>query len=137
MKDFNEQLVFSEDRADTMATYLEQVQWCERPATVVDSPMLGHTLPVSLERFTIEEVRAVLVRLRNNKAPGPDGIPPECWKVLAHNAEALQEIADFVNECWRLKRIPAEWHLAHVSAIYKSEKVFKIYKKSSNIIKSI
>ena len=56
-------LVSSEDRADTMAEYLEQVQWRVRPAEVTDMPLLRPPLPVSLSNFNLDDIRSVLTKL--------------------------------------------------------------------------
>ena len=112
-------LVSSEQRADTMAIYLEEVQWRVRPAQIVDGPLLNPPLPVSLDNFDCDEVRFVMRKLRPGKASGPDSVPPEYWKVLADSAEAVGQVTEFVNLCWNLRRIPAEWRVAQVTALHK------------------
>ena len=64
-------------------------------------------------------MKCVLRKLRNGKSPGPDGTPPDYWKALSYNEEALQQITDFANICWVTKRTPVEWHTALVTAIHK------------------
>ena len=119
LKDRAGELVSSEERAETMAAYLEKVQWCVRPAEVLDQPVLGQTLPVPLTNFSDQEVRACLRKLHNGKAPGPDGTPAEYWKVLGDSSEVVQQVTEFVNICWNLRRIPDAWHLAQVTAVHK------------------
>ena len=72
-----------------------------------------------LENFSVDEIRDVLKKLNNNRAPGPDGVPPEFWKVLGDNDDAVQQITEFVNLCWNLKAIPASWHNAQITCLHK------------------
>ena len=72
-----------------------------------------------LDTFSSSEVQHTLRKLDNNKAPGPDGVPPEFWKALSDNADALQQVTDFVNMCWVLKTIPASWRNAQITCIHK------------------
>ena len=52
----------SEEKADTMAEYLESVQWRVRPAGCVVGFSLGPTLAVNRESFTTDEVREACTR---------------------------------------------------------------------------
>ena len=69
MKDAAGGLVCSDNRAETLAAYLETVQWRVRPASVVDSPPLGNELPVPLGNFSADEIMKVLRKLRRGKSP--------------------------------------------------------------------
>lgn len=62
-------------------------------------------------------------KLRLKKAPGPDGIPAEYWKDAAEDPEILEMLGKFTNMCWTGKRIPSQWHEAHVAAIHKKGSV--------------
>ena len=116
-------MVSSEMRADTMATYLEAVQWRVRPATVINHPCLGPPLPVSTACFSYDETASVLKKLRRGKAPGLDGLPAEYFKALLSNEEAVAYITDLANACLDGQVVPEEWHTARVSAIYKKGRV--------------
>eukprot|EP00959_Pyramimonas_sp_CCMP1952_P312434 6539590-Pyramimonas_sp.AAC.1 len=70
----------SEEKADTMAEYLERVQWRVRPAGCTDGPPLGPALNVNEDAFSAEEVKAVIRKMRNNRAAGGDDIPAEYFK---------------------------------------------------------
>ncbi len=113
------ELVSSEDRADTMAAYLETLQWRVRPVQLADRVDRRSALSVDMAMFTLEEVSKVIRALRKRKAPAADGIPAELWKVAAESRECLQIIVDFMNKVWTGQRVPDDWHLALVSAIYK------------------
>ena len=102
-----------------MAKYLESVQWRARPASLSDKPALGAELPVSMDLFTCEEVRAVIRKLRLGKAADPDGIAAEYLKALLGSSLALQPITDLFNECFQTQSVPSHWHHAMVTAIHK------------------
>ena len=112
-------LVSSEDRADALADYFEHVQWAPRNAQISEGCILGDTLPVNVEPFTIDEVKLALKNMRNNKAPGPDGVRAEFLMALTSNESSVSSLTAVLNQCWHEERTPAAWHLAHVSAIYK------------------
>ena len=93
LRNLQGELVSSEERANTLAEYLETVQWRVRPATVIEAPLLGTTLPVPLDKFSTEEVRRVLRKLQSGRSKGPEGVPTECWKILAECSASLEQIA--------------------------------------------
>ena len=112
--------VSSEYRAETLAKYLETVQWRVRPATLSDDrPALRPTIDVETTPFTKDELANVLKKLKNNRASGPDEVPPEYWKALLQHDDALAEILHFCNCCWTSKSVPSSWHMARVRAIFK------------------
>ena len=74
--------VFTEERAQTFADYLETVRWKVRPATLIIDPPLFPELAVDLEAFSLKELRLAIEALRANKAAGPDSHPLEFWKVI-------------------------------------------------------
>ena len=77
LKDGFADAVTSELRASTMVQYLAKVQWCVRPAQVVDSPVVGGKLPVELGGFSVEAVRKVFRKRKCEKASGHVDIPSE------------------------------------------------------------
>ena len=121
LKDSSGQLVSSEHRADTMAAYLETVQWAVRPAQdLPDRPPLGPELPVPLGDFLESEVKSVVRKLIDNKACGQDGLPAEYWKALfADETDARKWLVQFCQRCCSAGQVPDDWHLARVSTIFK------------------
>jgi hypothetical protein len=115
--------VSSEERAETMAKYLESVQWKVRPPGLFDATTLGDTLPVELGGFTKQDVVAIIKKLKDNIAAGADGIPAEYVKAVASDETSLTWLTDCVNACWHGRCVPSEWHLAQVSMIHKKGSV--------------
>ena len=119
LRDQKGDLVDSDIWAETMAKHLENVQWCARPAGLVDGAPLGPELPVQLGELSRVEVELVIKKLRRKRAVGPDEIPAEYWQALASDERGLQWLTDLCNQCWREQGVPQAWHEAHVKALYK------------------
>ena len=63
------------------------------------------------------EVRKAMKGLKNNKSPGPDGIPAE---VLKHGGYLLtRRLHQLINTIWSSENIPQEWKDATIITIYK------------------
>ena len=71
------ELVSSENRAATLADYLQDVQWAVRPATLVSKAHLGDTIPVHMGPVTTKELRAAIQAFKKGKTCGPDDQPVE------------------------------------------------------------
>ena len=101
LRNFQGELVSSEERADTMAKHLETVQWAVRPVTVAPArPDIGCSLPVALSEFSLQEVRAAAKKLRTKRATGVDDIPAEFWRTLcAADSPAAEWVVQFCNLC--------------------------------------
>ena len=110
-----------EQRAETLASYLESTQWAEKlcpGSAYVDH--LGEELAVNTDRITYDELSSAAKKLKYGKACGTDGIPAECWRaVLDHDSHASRWIVEFVNELMREERVPSQWHDSRVAAVYK------------------
>ena len=109
----------SSESPDTMADHLEHIQWHVRPAGAVDGPSLGEELPVNVNIFTEIEVKSVILKLKRERASGPDQIPAEFWQAVAGTPGGIAWITALCNKCWDNSEIPQDWHLADVAAIHK------------------
>lgn len=66
---------------------------------------------------TIEEVRASVNKLKNNKAPGSDNIPGELFK---YGGEALcRKLHELIGKIWECEEMPEEWELGILCPVYK------------------
>ena len=69
---------------------------------------------------TYDEVACAAHKLKYDKACGTGGIPAECWRaVLNQESQASTWIVEFVHELMREERVPQQWHISRVAAIYK------------------
>ena len=64
----------------------------------------------------MEEYQAVKKNLKLNKAPGPDGIPPEVFK----HCDIDQIILDFANDVLENCRKPKQWSENNIKTLPKS-----------------
>ena len=125
MQDLSGNLVESTSRAETFAEYYEKVQWVDVSAGQGPQPIPSQqprdpTLPVSAESFTLKELRALLKKLGQGRACGPDWIPAELWIAFADDDGALQHLLLLCSKAWNCKCIPESWSSATVVALFKS-----------------
>ena len=127
------ELISSEHKAETMASFFEKMQWHVRADTSIsDEPHIYDQLPVRLCDFTKEEILHIISKLRKKKSAGHDDIPAEFWiacvgtrwdglqkKKESKSEPILEWLQQFCNLMWQNKCIPAEWHKARVACLYK------------------
>ena len=64
-----------------------------------------------------QEIKDAVKRLKANKAPGPDGIPPEAFKAdINTSVEALHKV---FSNIWEKEDIPTEWKTGHLVKLPK------------------
>jgi hypothetical protein len=120
LRDMSGNLVDSSARADTMADYLEKIQWCVCFADVVPRTSVAKKeLAISVAPMSLSEIRKVVKRLRTSKAAGGDDVPPELWQALWHHDGALEILRELCDECWSRKEIPETWRQATVVSLFK------------------
>lgn len=77
-------------------------------------------LNVNMWPITDEEIREGAGALKRDRASGVDEVPPEFWKLIVEmGTEAANWMREFCSACWTGKRVPKQWHLARVAAIFK------------------
>ena len=122
MKNKEGEFVSSEERAETLATHLENVQWAVRPlAAIPDRPLIGGTLPICTATITVEEVRAAIKRLKRGKAAVD--ISAEFLKSICEEegTHGIQWVTRLMQLCWETKSVPTAWHLAQVILVYTGD----------------
>ena len=115
------EIVDEDVRGNTLADYFEHIQWKVSFAELVPSgaEQLGNTLPINVDMFTMDELRAALKALAAGKAAGNDNVPPELWKVLLASNAALVKFLELCRACWIEKDIPSQWRVASVVLLFK------------------
>lgn len=74
--------------------------------------------------ITVEELRAVVQKLRTKSTPGPDGISNKTLRNL--DEPSLTALAKFMNECWLRGSLPKIWKTAKIVMIPKPGKKLHI-----------
>ena len=68
-------------------------------------------------RFTVDVIREKLIKLQENKSPGPDGIHPMILKQCAE--ELALPLSIIFQESFDTAQLPSDWKSANISSIYK------------------
>ena len=108
-----------QDKADTLNSFFASVFTKE---DIVNMPVINEGSYsngsfLSDLRVTPEAVRSKLSNLKPDKAQGPDKIPPRVLKELSN--ELSEPIALLFNKSLEEGKIPSEWKMAEVTAIFK------------------
>ena len=106
--------------ADAKAEYLAEVQWKENekgPPKVNPPKLIQHPLGIKEDKTTMKELRTILKKFKNHKAPGPDRVTVEMFKQLTINN--LDIVLHMLNECWENERIPQCMTEANVASLFK------------------
>ena len=114
-------MVSSEDRAQTMAEYLQEVQWAVRPCLAASTRRpIGGSLPINVGPITHGEVEEVVKKQRCGRVCGEDQIPAEFWRaVFAENTAGSRWLVDLCQQCWEGRCMPHEWQVSRVACIFK------------------
>jgi len=87
--------------------------------TEADNVTVDPDTPV--DASSLDEVVSAIRKLRNGRAAGPDGIPPELLKcAIGPVSTALHAI---FTKVWRTGHIPADWKDGILTALYKGERL--------------
>ena len=88
-------------RAERFADYYEYEHWAEdreyRPEVTYTPTHLVNE-EVDTGEIDLQELEEAIRQVKNNKAPGPDGVPPEVIKWL--DSESKKVIRELLNDCW-------------------------------------
>jgi exonuclease III len=65
------------------------------------------------------EIKEAIKSLKNNKAPGEDMIPAECYKILQN--EGFEELTKCIQEVWNTGEVPQKWKDTIFVYLYKNK----------------
>lgn len=107
------------DKADLLARHFTdkmRVSDPERPP-----PTLPNIVKDKLLRLTTREaeVKAVMLKLDEEKAVGPDNLSPRLLRQCAH--ELAGPLTTLFNECLRTSRWPSAWKMSRVVPVHKKD----------------
>jgi len=109
------------DKKDILSRWAEHLQELLNQDNPVDQSIADQLpqLPIISELDTIpsiEEISAAANNLKNNKAPGPDGIPAEIFKYGGNLL--LQRLHSFISNAWAIF-FPHNGKMLYIIMIYK------------------
>ena len=97
--------------------HFEEVLNRPPPSTVPDIPPATEQLRVNTNPPTKAEIIKAIKKMKNGKASGPDGIPPEAIKAdPTTSAEMLQPL---LQKIWEQEQVPADWRRGHLVKLPK------------------
>ena len=99
-----------------MATYFEKLLNCPEPKGRFPPENPSQTNPNSQapdEKEIIKQIK----KLKNNKAPGEDGITAELLK--AAGPKTIKEITEIIQQIWQTEQIPDDWKHALIHPLHK------------------
>ena len=86
---------------------------------IENMPVLGKETGAELLRVVVtkENILTAIKRLREDSAPGPDGISPKLLKLAAH--ELVRPLAIIYRKSLASSVVPEDWRTATVVPIFK------------------
>ena len=112
----NKELIL-ERWAEYLQNLLNKVQTTD-PGFLDDLPILT-IIPNFDDPPSFDEVEKAILRLNDNKAAGPDNIPPE---VINYGGGALRRrLHSFILDCWSAKCLPQQWINANIILVHKQK----------------
>lgn len=99
-----------------LAQYFNSLLNCEPPQEKLDFLKPEVTHPDS-EAPDLKEITEIIKQLKNNKAPGEDGIIAELWKL--DDPILTGKIHDIISDIWMTEQIPDDWKCALIHPLHK------------------
>eukprot|EP00972_Heterocapsa_arctica_P073817 10897389-Heterocapsa_arctica.AAC.1 len=122
LKNLDGKLVNDRQRPDTFAEYYEKIQW-HNPRNVpitqgIKTTTLFQTMAnINTAPIELEELEDVIRKFKNNKAPGPCGVPIEAIKLL--DEESKTALLKLLNNCLRNRKVTLDMNQADLAVIFK------------------
>ena len=97
--------------------YFEELLNRPPPAITPNIPPANTLLNIKTEPPSKREIRKALQHLKNDKAPGPDGIPPEALKIdMKSSVDSLHKLFERI---WNTEQMPEDWKCGHLVKLPK------------------
>ena len=108
------------EKANVLNTFFQtQTLLDDSSKNLPNTPINDNTPKLSHINIQTQEVKDTLKILKSGKATGPDTINNIVLKELSH--ELSQPLCDLFNYSLNQSKVPRQWKLAHVCAIYKKK----------------
>ncbi|XP_072380564.1 uncharacterized protein [Diabrotica undecimpunctata] len=103
----------TQEKLDRWQEYIAELFSDNQHIEVYDNVENGPTI-------TKSEVRSAISRLKNNKAPGPDGIYAEVLKLIEDNQ--LDIMTELFNRIYETGILPKDWYMSKCPYLYHCQK---------------
>uniref|UniRef100_A0A8D8RW96 Craniofacial development protein 2 n=1 Tax=Cacopsylla melanoneura TaxID=428564 RepID=A0A8D8RW96_9HEMI len=118
VKNTNGEVVMqTEEVLETWKTYFKDLLNCNNEISSEESQIIFQNVQPEVQSPSLEEVENAIKILKNNKAPGEDGITAEVLK--AGGNVTAKEIHKLILEVWEKEDLPQEWTEALIIPIHK------------------
>jgi hypothetical protein len=111
------QLSKEPDQRKRWAEHFKELLNRPPPATKPVIPPAASNLNVNLEPPSRKEITAAVKLLKNGKAAGPDGIPPEALKVDINTSTDM--LCPLLQRIWKEGHVPKEWKTGYLVKLPK------------------
>ena len=105
------------DQRKRWAEHFEDLLNRPAPVTTPEIPPADSVLKVNTNPPTKSEITKALKLLKNGKAAGPDGIPPEALKTDAKTTTDM--LHPLLQKIWTEMKVPADWKKGHLVKLPK------------------
>ena len=107
----------TQQQLDRWAEHFKELLNQIPPDHRADIPPADMPLDINCNTPTKAEIRKAIKQIKNNKAPGPDGIPAEALK--ADIETSVNMLHELFSEIWSADDIPDEWKEGHIIKLPK------------------
>lgn len=98
-----------------LAQYFHELHNCNPP---IEKLQFENTTPnPDSTPPSLTEIREIIKQLKNNRAPGEDGIIAEFWKL--EDEHITTQIHRILTDIWNTEEIPTEWKTAIIHPLHK------------------
>ena len=118
------------ERPEVLAEHYEKKQWGideHRNKTIRTNKIFNYESPIDHGHINVYKLLHILKKMKNAKAPGPDGIPMEFFKWMRSDTDfcikTAQIVCDILNKCIDEETIPQHLEFAQVVTLYKNGNV--------------
>ena len=106
--------VTEEEQLERWAEHFREVLNREEPNRI-ETFEEGEPLGIDCAAPRVSEVRKLIIKMKNNKAAGCDGIPGELFKIgVDENAMIMTKLFERI---WEEEKVPAEWLKGNICKI--------------------
>lgn len=116
-KNIDGQVMVQEERClERWAEYFKDLLNINAPVNTVEEVQFQTAQPY-IDEPSIDEVKNVILKLKNNKSPGSDNLPGELFK---HGGNALWfQLHELILKIWNTEQVPDEWKDGIICPLYK------------------